>query len=251
MEVGPGRRCCIPWHHLARRCHRGCGALCHDGVDMELGWSRAAIGAAITFNYWGNAISAAIAGPFVDRIGPRRIIIPLSLLSGLLTIALGFVGRSLPLFYLIFFLLGAAVPGAIGYSKLLSGWFLRRRGIALSGLGVGIFLATTLAPPASAYLLKLEGWRGAFIILGIAIAVLLFPALIAFAHEKIRSVQSDAFAAESDPDGAPIITAFSAWKSSAFWLIGLGQMGSIFAYAAFMTHAIGIFSNVACLLAKV
>jgi MFS family permease len=179
-------------------------------ILKELGWSRAAIGAAITFNYWGSAISAAIAGPFVDRIGPRRIIIPLSLLSGLLTIALGFVGRSLPLFYLIFFLLGAAVPGAIGYSKLLSGWFLRRRGTALSGLGVGIFLATTLAPPASAYLLKLEGWRGAFIILGIAIAVLLFPALIAFAHEKIRSVQSDAFAAESDPDGAPIITAFSA-----------------------------------------
>lgn len=211
-------------------------------ISHDLGWTRAQVGAGVTLNYWGTALGAAVAGRFVDRFGPRSLIVPSALLSGLLLAAFGLINGSRLWFYALFFLLGVSVPGAVGYSKLLSGWFFRRRGLALSGLGVGIFLATIIVPPTAARLQSLFGWRGGFVALGAAIVVILFPAVALFARER-QSAHSSRAVVVQDPDGAPGMSTREVWASRAFWLLAAAQLGSKFAYGAFMVHAVGILTE--------
>ena len=212
-------------------------------IAQDLGWTRAEIGAGVTFNFWGTALGAALAGRFVDRFGPRAVILPLALVSGGLLAALSLGGSSKTLFYALFFLLGVSVPGAIGYSKLLSGWFFRRRGVALSGLGVGIFLATVIVPPLADHLKDTIGWRGGYAVLGASVVIILLPLLILFAREHSLAQTAAHAPAEDDLDGAEAITTPQVWKSPAFWLLTLAQLGSKFAYGAFMVHAVGILAE--------
>jgi len=128
-------------------------------IAADYGWSRAAIGGAITALSAGVAVSCPCFGPVVDRLGPRRVLLPLVLVQGLLVASLTLVGRHLALFYAAYFLLGLSAPGAVAYSKLISAWFFRRRAIALTGLAVGVYASRVVGAPVAKRLMDTLGWQ--------------------------------------------------------------------------------------------
>src|SRR5665213_4054375 len=89
------------------------------------------------------SITVAILSPFLgyltDRWGARAIMLPGILAFGIANFLLSLLNGSLTELYLFWFLIGlsAAFVGPVAYSKLISAWFYRRRGLAL-GVSIGI-----------------------------------------------------------------------------------------------------------------
>ncbi len=152
----------------------------------EFHWSRASAAGVQSVSFIVYVFSAPLVGMLIDRFGPRRVVLPgiVVLSAGLLLSA--FV-HSLFQFYLAFGVIvafGVTFVSIIVYSTILSHWFQIRRGfvngIAVSGMGVGTFALV----PLTQYLISAAGWRSAFMILGGAVFLLLFPLTAMFLRHK-------------------------------------------------------------------
>ncbi len=208
-------------------------------------WDRARIGGAVTLLYMGMAIGAPVFGRMVDQRGSRAVLLPLTAVSGLILASFSFTGRSLLLFYVAHLLLGVAQPGAVAYSKLLSTWFFRYRGVALATLGVGTFVAQVAVPPIARSLQNALGWHGAYRALALAELLIALPVLFTFFRERTSTSAGVAAAQlqEVRPDGAPVINVREAISAETYWLLVGAQVAGLFAFMGTTTHAIGIMTE--------
>ncbi|MEF8806556.1 MFS transporter [Natronomonas sp.] len=146
-----------------------------------------------------------VAGPpmggLVEWIGPRRgLVVAAALLGGgMLT---GSRADSLPVLIMTYSIVtgaGMSLAFVIGYATPPQ-WFLRRRGlatgIASAGLGVGMVI---IAPTASLLVTRV-GWRGAFLFLGVGLALTLLVAALLMVDEPAHV---DAAVDAEFPDGRP------------------------------------------------
>jgi MFS family permease len=216
-------------------------------VNKDYGWSHATIGGAVSFLYLGMAISAPSFGWAVDRYGPRAIALPLTLLSGLLLASFSVGGGSLLLFYSAHLLLGMAQTAAVAHSKLLSTWFFRRRGIALTVIGIGTFIAQIAMPPLARLLMERFGWQNAYVAFGAAELLISYPILFAFFRERKApaagfdvSLIERAESSEVRPDGAPPIRFRNAVTGRRYWRLLAAQVGITIAFLGVATHGVGI-----------
>jgi MFS family permease len=214
-------------------------------IASDYDWSRASIGGAVAVLRVGMALGAPMFGRVIDKHGARAVLLPMTLSSGILLITISFMGSSLILFYLAHFLLGLCQPGAVAYSKLLSTWFFRHRGIALTTLGFGTFAAKFAVPPIASEFGDLFGWHGAYRALALIELLVALPILFAFFRERkvTDSVTAVVQIREVRPDGAPKIGMRQAASSSTFWLLVGAEAAIFFAFMAISTHAVGILSE--------
>ena len=152
----------------------------------EFHWSRASVAGVQSVSFIVYTFSAPLVGALIDKYGARKVVLPgiVVLCAGLFLSA--FV-KSLFHLYLIYGVLvafGVTFVSIIVYSTILSHWFQVRRGlasgIAVSGMGVGTFALV----PLTQYLISAAGWRSAFMILGGAVFLILFPLTAIFLRHK-------------------------------------------------------------------
>lgn len=144
-----------------------------EPLQRDFGASRAAISFIFSLAGFFYFALGALSGPLAERWGTRPVAVAGMLLAGLgLTIA--GLARNLMGVYVAYGLglglgVGFAFVPAIG---TVQRWFARRRafasGLAVSGIGVG----TLLMPPLASHLIDTVGWRGAYIVLGVATVIL-------------------------------------------------------------------------------
>jgi MFS family permease len=223
----------------------GSGALAvfMEAMARDLHWSRAQLGGGVTAIQIGMAATATIAGRIIGRVGARRVLVPVIVLEAAILFALPLATRGLPVFYALFLLIGVASAGTMGAGRILSGWFYRRRALALSLLGVGTTLAGVLTPPIAEWLLGRVGWQWGFAAFGGAVLLLPLPAFLLFGRERPGDEIRPDLPAEADPDGAPRISALGAARTRVFWIMLGAQFGSIFSFVAVMTHGVGILAE--------
>jgi len=136
----------------------------------------------------------SVSGRAVDRVGPRPV-----LLIGAVALAAGLLATSTAQHLWVGYLgygLGVGVAVACGYVPMVavvSGWFERRRalavGVAVAGIGVG----TLAGAPLAASLIAEYGWRRAHLLLALGGSVLLVVAAVA-ARRPPRSVGEEPWA---------------------------------------------------------
>ena len=143
-------------------------------IIKEFGWSRSAVSFVFMVNMIVFAFALTVVGKLYDRFGPKWIII-----ISALFIAVGFVltsfVRTFGQFFFSYGLLAAAGPAGLGVplaSTVVSKWFEKRRGLALSislaGTSIGAFiLVPVLSLAATSY-----GWRSSFLFLGLIVLVI-------------------------------------------------------------------------------
>lgn len=97
-------------------------------------WSRDATAAMLSFHMLSYGVFAPIAGALVDRIGPKK-----TMTLGAIMLAFGAysssLGSKLWHYYLSFGLCTGAGLGLIGtvpFTRIVSNWFVKKRGLALS-----------------------------------------------------------------------------------------------------------------------
>lgn len=143
-------------------------------------WSGAAVAGAIGPAVMLTALSSPLLGTVTDRVGPRMV----ALLGGpAFAFGLVFLGlfptsaRTFAIAMMVMWLLafgGSPVP----YAHLLTGWFDKRRGIAISTMfGCGA-LSIAVWPPYAAILIAHFGWRHAYVVMGLTAGTVIYVATL-------------------------------------------------------------------------
>ena len=115
-------------------------------------------------------------GALLDRIGARRV-----LRIGILLVALALILMARMTHLWQYYVLcvvevvGYVLAGPISNQVLIANWFRAKRGRAMGYAYLGVGLGGVAAPVLAACLIRWTGWRHAFAIIGVLIAVVLLP----------------------------------------------------------------------------
>lgn len=147
----------------------------------EFGWSRTAVAAVQTIARLCEAIVAPIAGPLVDRFGPRPLIPLGGLIVGLVMLAVPQV-TSLWQFYAfrgVVMAIGFTLMGQLVTNVAINNWFIRKRGRALGLANSGSNVGNVAMIPIIVWLIAAYGWRTPFLVYALlTFAVVIIPSAI-------------------------------------------------------------------------
>lgn len=215
-------------------------------ISTEFDWSRAAVSFVLFIIAVAGAISYPIVGRLIDRYGARPVILTGNVLFAASVASVSLVEASRFQFYFVYALIGisAAIPSSVMFTKVIAGWFDRRRGLFLGiagGLGNGVGAA--LSPLFVFALISSYGWRAGFQGIGAAIILVGFPVLYLLLRDPPRDVSRSAAEHLEKTAG---LTLAEALKTPTFWIIlaaialGAGCMTAIFAHVVPMLVDRGI-----------
>ncbi len=198
-------------------------ALFIDAFIGDLSLSRQTVSLA----YSGATIAAALVLPLtgraLDRWEPRRGALAAAMLLAVSCVAMGQV-RGLVTLIGGFFLLRALGQGALALSAIhvVNLWFVRRRGLAIGLMGVGMALAVAVVPIAMQQGIDALGWRATYAVIGACVLVVVLPiAGLFFRHRPERyGLLPDG---PIRPDELPTVelssTLVEARRTSHFWTL--------------------------------
>jgi len=203
----------------------------------EFGWSREAISAAFGIAAMTVAACSPPLGYLLDRVSPRRVIVPCLVIFGVAFGSLALLTSRLWHLYFVFLVLGAVGNGTaqMAYSRAVSSWFERRRGTALALVMSGGAVGAMVLPPVAEALIGAVGWRGAFAVLGAMVLVVGVPTAARFIRERPASHAAGHVAHAGS-------TVRDAMGTRAFWIIvtvlfcsSIAQNGAIAHISALLT----------------
>ncbi len=138
----------------------------------EFGWSRASLSGVFSLYAFVYSGFALVAGRLTDRWGPRAVIAIGGALLGVALAAMSGVG-ALWQPYVLYGTIGALGMSTayVPCNATVAKWFTRRRGLAVGLASAGGSLGTFALPPVAHFLVSGLGWRWAYVVFGLAIAV--------------------------------------------------------------------------------
>ena len=184
-------------------------------LSAQFGWNRESVSlgfglAAVTLG-----VVSPLLGRWIDRFGPRRIILPSMTVYCVAIISLAFLRSGLWQFYLTCIVLGLVGNGAahLAYSRSISSWFEKRLGTALAFVMVGAGLGALILPVVAQSIISRSGWRAAYLSLGCLALLLGLP--LSWRYIVERGVVRH--------ETAPVAHSGHTWqqglRSCAFWII--------------------------------
>jgi MFS family permease len=184
-------------------------------LAAEFGWSREAISSGFAIAAVTLGVVSPLLGRWIDRFGPRRIILVCMTVYGCAIATLSLLHFGLWQFYVTCFVLGLVGNGAahLAYSRSISTWFQQRLGTALAFVMVGAGLGAMILPVVAQSIISRSGWRAAYAFLGGLALLLGLP--LSWRYIKDRGVIAHEPAAVSHPG----MTWQQGLRSSAFWII--------------------------------
>jgi MFS family permease len=222
-------------------------------LGAEFHWNRESVSlgfglAAITLG-----LISPLLGSLIDRLGPRRIILPCMAVFACAVASLALLRSQLWQFYLTCIIIGLVGNGAahLAYSRSISTWFQRRLGTALALVMFGAGLGAMLLPVFAQAIISRAGWRAAYLSLGCAALLLGLP--LSWRYVRDRGVVHR--------HSAPVEHSGQSWqqglRSSTFWIIvtilfvsSISMNGAITQLSALLTDR-GISAEEASLCASV
>lgn len=222
-------------------------------LGAEFGWSREAVSSGFAIAAVTLGLISPLLGRWIDRFGPRRIILPCMTIYVCAFASFAFLHSRIWQFYLTCFLLGLVGNGAahLAYSRSISTWFQRRLGTALALVMLGAGLGAMILPLVAQAIVSRFGWRASYASLG-GIALLLgLPLSWRYIHERGTHERHQT---------APVVHFGKTWqqglRSFVFWIItailfvsSISMNGSIAHLSALLTDR-GITAREAALCAS-
>jgi MFS family permease len=160
-------------------------------VQTEFGATRGAVSLAFTMMMFGFGLGGVIAGKITDRFG---IVMAMTISIAFLAVANVLAGLSTQLWQFVaaYFLIGLGTSAT--FAPLMaeaSHWFERYRGLAVTIVASGNYVAGTMWPPIVSWGMQTSGWRMTHIAIGIVcaslMAVLVLVLRAQMGDEKVRN----------------------------------------------------------------
>ena len=200
-------------------------------IAAEFGDSRLGVSIGISVTQGVGALLAPFIGRALDRFPLKRIMAAGAVSMGTGFLLLGLVQTPLQ-FYLVlgvFIGFGAGAMGQLATSKLVSNWFVLKRGTALGIAATGISVSGVLMPATTAWLIGEFGWRNGFVAYGVITLVIVVPLilrLVVSRPEDLGLLPDGATEAATLPPPKPALRTSEYIRNSNFWylLITIGLL---------------------------
>jgi MFS family permease len=222
-------------------------------IGRDLGISQTTVSSAYAMATLAAAFGLPWVGRLVDRHGVRPVMLGVAVLLGFATMAFGAVTGMVTL------ALGFAALRFLGQGSLMlcsanlvAQWFDRKRGFALSLMGLGFSLTMATHPPLAQWLIDHLGWRAAWFWLGVMTWLLLVPVVAILIENKPESLglQPDGDTADGNRDqtargqGADVgLPVGQAMRTPAFWIIALSLATFSMLVTGLFFHQVSIFRS--------
>ena len=195
----------------------------------DFGWSRAETSIAYSVSQLVGGASSPLVGYLVDRLGSRRL---LFLGGGLLVVGLlasAFVTAlwEIVVLYGVVMTIGANCLGLVVFVPMLSRYFIRNRGMAISIVQSANGIARGISAPLVQLLISLIGWRSTYLVQAGLMGVLVLPLAALFRRAEAPPPQLLNGAVPNDMPGGEVMPAGRGWtlreamRTPHFWLLFL------------------------------
>lgn len=188
-----------------------------DPMLNEFGWSRSLISSTYTVATLISAGIVFLGGNLIDRFGHRRVMAVTTIVYVVALLLMGSVINPFTLL-LAFTLLRATESSVLTLTgrTLVSQWFIRRRGRAVSLINLGKMLGMAAVPAGNALLISHIGWRDAWRMNAILVATLL-PLALLFVHSRPEDLGQ--FPDGTQPDRDSVANGTSQPQDDASWTL--------------------------------
>jgi len=222
-------------------------------LAAEFGWSREAISSGFAVAAVTLGLVSPLLGRWIDRFGPRRIILICMTVYGCAIASLSLLHSGLWQFYVTCFVLGVVGNGAahLAYSRSISTWFHRRLGIALAFVMVGAGLGAMILPVVAQSVISRSGWRAAYVSLGGLALLLGLPLSWRYIRERPVLGRESAAVTHSGMTWQQGLRSFAFWIITAILFVSsISMNGAITHLSALLTDR-GLTTGSAALCASV
>lgn len=196
-------------------------------IHAEFGWDFAAISAGVTIFGIIASLLAPYFGGLADRFGVRRVALLSLLAFGFVFASFYFIPNTIGGYWLFWAVLGAIGIGStpVTWSRAISMWFNRNRGLALGVMLLGTSFAAMVVPQIAQAAIAKGGWRVAFPTVALLPLMIAFPVGLLWFREPRADELPDGVA---DAGGRVVgITLRQAMRGYRFWVL----IGSILVIA--------------------
>jgi MFS family permease len=188
-------------------------------------------------------------GGLTDRLGARRVTAAGSVLLAA-SLALTSLCHSLwqlALVYGVLAALGLACTGPVVANSVVTRWFVRRRGTAVSLLGSAAMTGMSLLVPVVAWLIVTFGWRTTYVVLGLAVLLGMLPLCLFVVRDSPESMgltpDGDGGAGADHWASATRTPARTALRTVAFWQLGGSFFTCGFSMSLMAAHGVPMLTD--------
>ena len=227
-----------------------------DPLRTLHGWSKATISSAVTLYFFTSGIMGMIIGRQIDRYGPKWVLIIGSLVIGAGFVLLSYINTVWQLYVIYFIMaLGFSCTALVPINTLITNWFIRKRGFAMSLTNTGLSAGGIVLVPFASYIIIRWGLEIALPILGT-----IYGVVVIFCTFFIKQRPSDI---NQFPDGKPpeagslkshpsvisystqmrVWTRSQAIRTVTFWSIVIAFLLALAGQIAFLVHQISFLSH--------
>jgi len=192
-------------------------------LSGEFGWGLATVSSAAALNVWG--IFQPVMGRLIDRFGPKPVIAASAALMGAAFIAASTLTSvwEFYLYYGVLTAIGFAGCGSMANSVLVARWYVRGRVKMLARSAMGMNIGQLVFLPLAGWLIVATGFRGALLVFGILMLVVIVPLVLFTAHSAPAKLgqapDGDALSTFTAPKSASLSQAL---RDGDFWAATIG-----------------------------
>ena len=221
-------------------------------LGEEFGWSRTLLSSGMSISAVSTFFLSPFGGLLIDRIGTRRLALPGLALMALTIASLSLLNGSVTMWFAIWtvYALAALATKSTVWTAAVASAFDAGRGLAMGLVLSGSALAQGIIPPLTNWLIATQGWRMAFIWLGLgwgslALLLCLFWLYDGYdASRKARAANPDAAKGKSLMSDAPGLSVEEAWRSPALWRIAISTFVIMVVTIALVVHQIPLLQSI-------
>jgi OFA family oxalate/formate antiporter-like MFS transporter len=196
-------------------------------LQAEFGWTQPQVFNGLLLVTLTVTVAAPFLGAVVDRVGAKRMILVGLAMEALVLASFAWQDNTLSTFYLRYVVLAVLGLGAthVGFTRVISLWFDRRRGlalgIALAGLGAGGFIW----PILTQWAIDTYDWRTAYLILAGLVVVVGMTTILLVVRDTPQSMGLLPDGDTVPPGERPVQTAQAgmtvaeALRTGRFWIM--------------------------------
>jgi len=226
-------------------------------IEADMQWGRGSLSIAGGISALAAGFAAPVVGHIIDRHSVRGIMLPGAALVAVSFFLLSRVESIGQLYFLYLAVgIGMAATTILPSQTLVSRWFEKRRGRAMGIITASGALGSMIWTPVTDYLIESMGWRDAYEVLGICIAVFSLPFIwltirnspqaMGLALDGQLEPEAETAPGADEPLASEKMTDYSvreALGTSSFWLIFLAIFLVAIASAGFGLHIIAFLSD--------